>query len=439
MRLIAMSRHSSPSVKSRSRRVLPRWLKVAVISFLVIADLAALGVWWTIRGAEQSFRDNATALEDVVAELDSRPTANDEPLYFLVIGSDSREGVDTGVFGAFGGARGDVVMVVRLDRQSDQAQILSIPRDTYVPIEGHGEDKINAAYAYGGASLMVKTVRQALGVPIHHYVEIGFAGFQDLVEELGGVRMTFSYPARDAKSKLDVDAGSVTLDGFQALAYARSRSYQELRDGQWQSVDAGDIGRTQRQQALVLAILQQLKRPSSLTETGSIVGSLAQHMTIDAALAESSLAELAFDMRGLGPSDIETATIPTVGAGRGGASVQLLDQPAATGMVEAFRSGRPMDTGESVAILSVDVLNGNGIAGSASDWARRLREAGYSVNRVDDADRKREETTIVVGADLVSAADSLIGDIGIGVVEVGSVPAGVDAVVILGADAGEVS
>jgi LCP family protein required for cell wall assembly len=311
-----MSRHSSSP--PRTRRALPRWLKVSIITLLVVANLALLGVWWTVRSAQQSFTDNATALEEVVPELASRPEADTEPLYFLVIGSDSREGVDTDLFGNFGGARGDVVMLVRLDRSGDRAQILSIPRDTLVPIDGHGEDKINAAYAYGGAPLMVRTVADAFAVPIHHYVEVGFAGFQDLVDELGGVEMSFPYPARDAKSRLDVPEGTVTLDGFQALAYARSRSYQELRDGSWRSVDASDIGRAQRQQTLVLAILQQMRRPSTLTEAGSIVASFARHMTVDAALAESSLAELALAMRGMGASDIETATIPTEGATRNG-------------------------------------------------------------------------------------------------------------------------
>ncbi len=346
-----MSRHSSPR-SSRTRRALPRWLKVTVISALALANLAAFGVWWTINTAEEAFRDNAQRLEEVVPELTERPRAAHEPLYFLLIGSDSREGVDTSVFGDFGGARGDVVMVARIDRDAGSAQLLSIPRDTLVTIEGHGENKINAAYAFGGAPLMVRTVRDALDVPIHHYVEVGFAGFQDLVDELGGVEMTFAHPARDLKSRLDVPGGSVILDGYQALAYARSRSYQELQGGTWRSVEASDIGRTQRQQTLVLAIVQQLKRPATLAETGSVVASIAQHMTVDASLADSSLAELVFSMRGIGGGDIETATIPTVGTVRSGASVQLLEQPGADTMLAAFQAGRPMDTVESVSIVS---------------------------------------------------------------------------------------
>jgi LCP family protein required for cell wall assembly len=408
-----------------------------VLSILLLGNATALGAWWLMDSADTAFRENAVRLEEVVPELDVRSEGPREPMFFLLIGSDSREGVDTKQFGDFKGARGDVVMVARVDPQEGKAQILSIPRDTWVPIEGHGEGKINSAYAYGGPSLMVKTVRELTGAPIHHYVEVDFAGFQALVDEIGGVEMTFDYPARDPKSKLDIPGGTVILDGFQALAYARSRSYQELRDGQWVSVDATDIGRTERQQTLVLAILDQLKRPSTLAETGDIVASIAQHMTVDAALADSSLTQLAFSLREIGPSDIETATLPTEGATRGGASIQVLEQPAAAAMLEAFRTGSPLDVEGGDAIVTVDVLNANGIAGNAGRWASRLGELGYTVNRVDNADGREDTTVVIVGQNRAIAGEVLIDQLGFGSVEVGPVPEGVDAVVLLGADAGD--
>jgi len=159
-------------------------------------------------------------------------------------------------------------------------------------------------------------------------------------------------------------------------------------------------------------------------------------MTVDAALADSSLAELAFSMREVGGSEIETATLPTVGATRKGTSVQLLDQPAADQMLAAFRNGRLMDEQTTETIMSVDVLNGNGVAGAASEWASRLDEAGYAVNRVDNADERLETTVVMVTADRSQVASDLVEDLGFGRVEVGTVPEGVDAVVILGADAG---
>lgn len=430
MRLTAMSRHST-STSAASRPRLPRWLKVTVLSGLILANLVVAGIWWSIRGATEAFRENATVVE--VADL-ATPTASTDPLYVLAIGSDSREGVDTDVFGDFGGARGDVIMVVRLDPEESTARILSIPRDTYVPIDGHGENKINAAYAYGGASLMVKTVRDSFDLPINHYVEVDFVGFQDLVDALGGVEMNFPAQARDRKSHLDVPAGTVTLDGFQALAYARSRSYQELQNGTWKSVDASDIGRAQRQQNLVLAILARLKRPSTLTESGTLVASVAQHLTVDEAFADSSLAQLAFSMRGIGGSGVSTFTLPTIGATRGKASVQLVDEPAASEMLADFRSGRPIDAETTTDTLSLEVLNANGVEGSAGRWAEKLTASGFDVQGIDTADR-RIDTTEVVVREVSSAAEALTEELGFGHVVVGQVPSGVDAVVVLGTDA----
>ena len=233
------------------------------------------------------------------------PTA---PSNFLVVGSDSRAGLDDLTnFGAVGGARGDVVMIVRLDPKTSEAEMLSIPRDLYVDIPGNGMNKINAAYAFGGPPLLVETVRENLGIEINHYVEIDFVGFQALVDELGGIEIAFPYQARDLKSGLDVGSGSQTLNGDQALAYARSRSYQELQNGSWVSVDANDIGRTARQQEVIRAIVAELKSPSSIAEAGSLATAMGQHMTIDSRLASTSVASLVWDFKGILTGDVKGA------------------------------------------------------------------------------------------------------------------------------------
>jgi LCP family protein required for cell wall assembly len=236
---------------------------------LVAANLVVGFVLWTLNSAQTAFRENAAQIDDVVPELDVRPVATTEPITFLVIGSDSREGLESlQNFGVSDGARGDVIMLIKLYPGTGSAQILSLPRDLLVDIPGHGSDRINAAYSYGGAPLMVRTVRQVTGLPVHHYVEVDFVGFQALVDEIGGVHVEFSYPARDLNSGLKVEAGRQLLDGKQALAFARSRHFEELRNGDWVPVQADDFGRTHRQQKLILAILAGVKKPSSLPEAG---------------------------------------------------------------------------------------------------------------------------------------------------------------------------
>ena len=195
--------------------------------------------------------ENGNVLDDPV----DLPSEN-----YLLVGSDTREGIseddpDFGVIGdanAVSGQRADTIMVLRRELDGGAA-IVSLPRDLWVEIPGTGgSNRINAAYN-GGAERLVATVVETLGIPIHHYVEVNFVGFRDIVNELGGVTICFPYPTRDVKAGLDQPAGCNLLDGLQALAFARSRTYQEFREGQWRTDPTADIGRTQRQQQFISA------------------------------------------------------------------------------------------------------------------------------------------------------------------------------------------
>ena len=398
------------------------------MSLLVVANIVVLTVFWAINTGQGVL---ATANTDSQVS-NVRDEATGDDLTFLVIGSDSRAGLDdlTNV-GTVGGARGDVIMLVRFDSSTSAVQILSIPRDLYVDIAGHGQNRINAAYAFGGPSLMVETIRDSLGVEINHYVEIDFVGFQSLIDELGGIELWFPYPARDLKSGLDVDAGTQTLDGDTALAYARSRKYQELQNGTWVSVNADDIGRTKRQQEVVGAIVAELKRPSSITEAGDIAKAMARHMTIDSTLATSSVASLAWTFRGILTGSIEGATLPTYGMTIDGRSVLIADEPDASAVLANFRAG----TVFSSQPLRVQVLNGNGVKGSAGDMSRTLESMGFLVESVGDADTANFAQTIVLVPDGSGNGEIIVDALGFGVVQVGSVDNGYDAVVIVGADA----
>lgn len=411
-----------------TRRRPPRWLKVTVITALVLANLVALGVFWAVRTG-QNFLASADTDTEVTDVLD-QPTGKD--LTFLVVGSDSRAGLDDlTFFGSFGGARGDVVMLVRLDGETSNAQILSIPRDLWVEIPGHGQNRINAAFAFGGSSLMVETIKHNLNVEINHYVEIDFVGFQGLVDDLGGIEIAFPYSARDDKSGLSVGAGTQTLDGKMALAYARSRAYQEQRDGGWVSVDANDIGRTSRQQEVIRAIVRKLKSPASITEAGDIAGGLSRHVTIDANLAGASVATMAWDYRRVFTGDIEGATLPASGRVISGASVLVSKEPEAGAMLANFRAGRAM-TEQPVRL---QVLNGNGISGAATAMSGTLEASGFHIVGIGDASRSDYQQTTVIVPQGSDHGQLVVDALGFGVVQVGAVDNGFDAVVIVGLDA----
>jgi LCP family protein required for cell wall assembly len=282
---------------------------------------------------------------------------------------------------------------------------------------------------------MVRTVREVTGLPVHHYIEVDFVGFQSLVDEVGGVYLNFPYPARDTNSGLSVDAGYHLLDGAQALAYARSRHYQENRDGQWVLVDADDIGRTRRQQSLILAILGAVKTPSSITEAGSIVGGFAQHLTVDSAFARSSLIELAFKMRSISGDTIETATLPVYLDTYNEMSIVRMEHPEADTLIANFAAGQPM-TAAVDEPLRVQVLNGNGTEGSAGRWSDILEGEGYEILEVGDAERKDfETTTVLVRPDGLAAGQAIVNALGFGEVSTGSLDSQIDAVVIVGMDA----
>lgn len=205
--------------------------------------------------------DRVRRVPDVASVLSpSNPTVET----FLLVGSDTRAGADPDSpdYGGIGsetdvtGSRSDTIMLLRRDKATGQAALLSIPRDLWVQIPGKGPNRINAAYSQG-PSVLVQTVQQALGLPVHHYVEIDFVGFKSLVDAIGGVELCFLHPTRDTHTGLNVEQpGCLTMNGVQALSYARSRYYEQYIDGEWKIDGTADLGRTKRQQDFVNRALQ---------------------------------------------------------------------------------------------------------------------------------------------------------------------------------------
>jgi LCP family protein required for cell wall assembly len=415
-----------------------KWLKRTLITLLVLANLVVFGGYFALRFYTGKIDDELQKDEAVVALLAERPTSRQDPLNFLLIGSDSRENVPDnleGRFGSVGGQRADVIMILQLIPGDGTARVLSLPRDLKVEIEGHGTNKINAAYAFGGGALTVQTVNQHTGIPIHHYAEIDFYGFASLVDALGGVSLDFPFPARDLKSGLDVPAGRQRLSGAMALAFARSRAYQELQNGQWRSVDANDIGRTRRQQQLILAIIAEAKHPSTITEAGSLIETLGSFVIVDAALNQKSLIDLVWSMRSLDTANIESVTLPTVTRTIDGASYQLPEEPGAEAVLTSFRTGEPLAV-VAEGPVRVQVLNGNGIPGAAARWAGELAEPRFVVVDIGDAQSDGFASTVLLaGPDGLALASLVAEELGFGEIRPGTVPDGVDVIVIVGADA----
>lgn len=414
-------------------------MRALVVALLVVANLAVFGgVAWVWYWAGRASSEVATIPAANLPSIDAAPSAPSEPRNFLLIGSDSREALPEDFpdfFGAAEGQRADVIMLVQTLPGDGRVQILSLPRDLKVRIPGEGTDKINAAYALGGPDLMVQTVKQATGLPVHHYVEMDFVGFAQVVDALGGVTMYFPNPARDEKSGLSVPAGMVELDGAMALAYARSRSYQELQGDEWVAVEADDLGRIQRQQRLIFAILEEAKRPSTISELGDLVAALGEHVSADQGFSNRVLISLAWEMRSVGPADTEAAALPVDFAMEDGISYLVRKDPQATRVLEAFRTGSHLATA-ALGPPRIQVLNGNGRPGAAADMAELLEEKGYPVVALGDADNADYPRTLVIARpEEIVRARAVLQSIGFGeVLPAGELPPDVDVIVIVGDD-----
>jgi LCP family protein required for cell wall assembly len=246
------------------------------------------------------------------------------PLNVLVIGSDSRAGL-TGQQAAQAGAslvqgqRSDVDMIWHINADTHQITILSIPRDTMTSMspalqsEFGTYNRINAAFDSGPTEL-VKVIQDNFGIPINDTIQVNFAGFSGAVDALGGVKMYFPYPAKDAYSGLNVtQTGCQLLNGVQALSVARSRHYQYEVDGQWYYDGSSDFGRIQRQDAFLKALINSAKSKINPLTINAFLGSIPQGVTLDRQLSFSTLVNLGVTFHSFNPNSLVTETLPTTG------------------------------------------------------------------------------------------------------------------------------
>ena len=313
---------------------MPKKILLAVLIVGVVAIFSAIAFVYFIDSKIEKIPNEV--LPSLTQEVEDHGVTN-----ILIVGSDSRAGLDDLTnFGDFSGSRTDVIMVAHLV-PGGGAQLLSLPRDLKMSIPGEGTNRINAAYVFGGPDLLVQTIQDNLGIPIHHYVEIDFAGFANVVDALGGLTKTFDHPARDSKSGLDVDAGTIKMDGMTALAYARSRHYQELINGSWQSVDGSDIGRTHRQQEVLLLMFDQATSKSSAFNLPHFASTLAEQIKADEGFTVQVMIDMGRAGLSLSSTEIETRTLPVKNQTEDGRAYVVPIEPDATNVINAFLTGAP--------------------------------------------------------------------------------------------------
>ena len=317
--------HFEPIGQERRRR---RWPFVVGLLFVIVALLVIVPIFVARRTFDSI---------DRVPVADALTVPVPEGRNILLVGTDSRSGIDettdnAGLIlgGGTSGERTDTVMVLRLEE--DGSKFLSLPRDLWLPINGGAEQRINTAFAQGPEAL-INTVQNELGIPISNYVQVDLAGFIDLVDAVGGVEVTIEHPAFDPNSGLDLPtAGAVTLDSAQALAWVRSRTYTEIIDGQNRVDGTSDLGRVERQQvfmrALISKVLEQ-RNPVVLNDMASALGAAVE---LDDATSLTEALEIANILRQGAPKSVVLPTTPDT---RSGNSVLILT-PAAPEVLRQF-------------------------------------------------------------------------------------------------------
>lgn len=328
----------------RPHRTWPQRLLLSFNILLVLVCLvAAGGVWWTYNQA------SALPRIDVGASL-SPPTAPGEPQNILLVGIDDGTGLESGdpvLVGRTTSLNTDTVMILRVDPQTQQAAILSLPRDLYVDLAGGGKGRINTALALGGPERLIETIKQDFGIPINHYAMVDFHGFEALVSAVDGVPVYFNYPSRDENTGLfQYDPGCVTLDGDQALAYARSRHFEIRRtpNGRWQEDPSSDFGRIARQQQFIKAALRKavakgVRNPFVLKD---LLGIAQKNVTLDTEFSIQDLIDLGMQFRDYDPDQLVTYTPPATGKMVGAMSVLILDTADAQPIFDVFRGVTPI-------------------------------------------------------------------------------------------------
>ena len=290
------------------------------IRFFTIASIAIVGIS-AISWASLGRITAAIPRVDAFAGLENRPKKESSAVNYLIVGSDTREGLSreeikrlkVGGTDVAAGKRSDTMLLIHISKKRDKAAIISIPRDSYALIPEHNNSqgklipaaysKINSAYNWGGAPLLIETLENMSGIRIDHYVELNFVGFVRMVDALGGVEICTKKDIDDPKSHLTLPAGTHVLDGVDSLKFVRTRIFDGL----------GDLGRMKRQQEFASAMLRKATSAGVLLNPVKMVdfiNSALDSVVTDEGLSQGDLLTLGKQLRNLSASNVRTLTIP---------------------------------------------------------------------------------------------------------------------------------
>ncbi|WP_233447952.1 LCP family protein [Streptomyces venezuelae] len=414
-------RPAARPVPVRRRRGRPRW-GMRMATALSVTVLAAGGVGHAL----VTGLDTGITRVDPFKDMKNRPQAG-HGMNVLVVGTDGRDRITPEEKAKYrlGGAPchcTDTVMLVHISEDRDRASVVSLPRDSYAEMPEHTDlnsgrkhhahpVKLNAAYAEGGPSLTVRTVESMTGVKIDHYLEVDFTSFMRTVDAVGGVQICTTRPVKDAYTGLDLAAGTHELDGGQALQYVRSRHI----DG------AADIGRMQRQQRFLAALIDRMTSGGVLfnpVRFREVATTMLSSVRADQDFGTDQLLALAKAMRGFTPASSEFVSVPVGDMSfpvKGIGSTVKWDAAKAQKLFQALREDRPLAPAAPAAssakapkdvvvdvpprTVRVQVYNGTRTDGLGRKVDDALRGTGFDTTRTPMTSAGQERARTVVEYD----------------------------------------
>ncbi len=392
----------------RKRRKRKRILLGVLSGVLVLALGVGAFAFAFISNIDRNLRSGVD--DNLLALLTTTDTPED-PFYALLLGIDGSLEREETMGSSF---RSDSMMLARIDPRNNQVTLVSIPRDLQMDdLDGHGQQKINAAHAFGGPALTVKTVSELAGVPISHYAEINFDGFQAAVDALGGVEVDVPIQIDDPEAGGHLDAGTQTLNGSQALILCRSRhSYDDY--------GSGDDYRAANQRMIISAIAQKLLASDPVTLSNTI-SAMSEHVLTDMNVAE--IIAIAQSMAGMTADDIYSAKAPSTSEYTDGIWWDILDEKEWKAMMKRVDAGQPPVDEEIIDPLTGTIMstagqgaysnslntvhaanraaeiglrNGNGSDGVCVAAQSVLEDMGYSDINARNADNFDYDKTVIV-------------------------------------------
>lgn len=334
----AGSTESGGSMSSRSVRNIRRALVGLAACVVALALVVIGGAAYLHRQLDEV--DRIDGVFEGLGQRPARPASGPGPraVNVLLLGTDRRSEVATTGSAARaaawvpGAQRSDAMMLVHIDADRDDVTVVSLPRDSWVEVPGHGGAKINASFSYGGPSLAVRTVEQLTGVRIDHLAVVDWDGFRELTDAVGGITVDVPDTVHDSARDVTWTAGEHHLDGREALDYV----------GQRYGLPGGDLDRVRRQQVLLATLAEEtLAMRSSPRLVLDFIDMLGRHVSVDEEWSTREMASLAWSLRHVGEDDVRYLTAPVSGFGWEEAqSVVRLDHRVGAGLWAAVRQDR---------------------------------------------------------------------------------------------------